>query len=104
MSDPITETGTSLIERGGIVGMTVAGLVVIGRALGLVYQDNKAKDAKILDLAERSMKSQETATAALVELRKINESILAAVKSCPRHIAADHEAALRETQRMDPVR
>ena len=107
MADPITETGTSLIERGGIVGASVAAVVFVGRALGLVYADNKAKDAKIFDIAERGVKAQETATAAIVELRKTNDAILAAVMHCPKVQSfdrTDHAAALSATQRMDPIR
>jgi hypothetical protein len=74
-------------------------------------KDGLAKDAKILAIAERSALAQETATAAIVELRKTNDEmrktndlILRAVQSCPHHAPTDHAAALRQTQRMDPIR
>ena len=107
MADPMIETGTSLIERAGVVGATVAGLVFVGRALGIVYKDGLAKDANILAIAERGVKAQETAAAALAELRKTNDAILAAVMHCPKIQAmdrTDHAAALSATQRMAPLR
>jgi hypothetical protein len=84
----------AVLSNGPLVG-------VLGYMAWAFYAERKKSDAKFQELSERGIKALENNNAALMELRRSNERVEAAVSHCPGTRHADHMAAMKSTQRMD---